>query len=218
MNRVKILAWAPAIAFAALCMYFAAGATPQTTTGGQTKAIVTATTAFLTTLSTAEREKVHFPFTPQKTATAARFARSNAGPGPGGVVGPHGAPGGPGGPGGRQGPGGGPGMGPPGGFVGEQYGQAVRSNFPVSDVPRPGLPLGSLSTAQPCICCGCCSAPRAIRRFSKSWSPIRPCEDSGTPFSSALTPTRWASSGNRASHRHKPFSTTGSTIWSGQRP
>jgi hypothetical protein len=33
-------------------------------------------------------------------------------------------------------------------FVGEQYGQAVWSNFPVSDVPRPGLALGSLSAMQ----------------------------------------------------------------------
>ena len=33
-------------------------------------------------------------------------------------------------------------------FLGEQYGQAVWSNFPVSDVPRPGLQLGSLNTEQ----------------------------------------------------------------------
>jgi len=39
-------------------------------------------------------------------------------------------------------------MGPPGGFVGEQYGQAVWSNYPVSDVLRPGLRLGSLSSSQ----------------------------------------------------------------------
>jgi len=39
-------------------------------------------------------------------------------------------------------------MGPGGGFIGEQYGQAVWSNFPVSDVPRPGLRMGSLSAAQ----------------------------------------------------------------------
>ena len=39
-------------------------------------------------------------------------------------------------------------MGPMGGFVGEQYGQAIWSNFPVSDVPRPGLRLGRLSAAQ----------------------------------------------------------------------
>jgi hypothetical protein len=39
-------------------------------------------------------------------------------------------------------------MGPFGGFVGEQYGAAVWSNFPVSDVPRPGLQLGSLNARQ----------------------------------------------------------------------
>ena len=33
-------------------------------------------------------------------------------------------------------------------FLGEQYGQAVWSNFPVSDVARPGVQLGSLSAAQ----------------------------------------------------------------------
>src|SRR5580692_2860885 len=33
-------------------------------------------------------------------------------------------------------------------FVGEQYGQAMWSDLPVSDVPRPGLRLGSLSAAQ----------------------------------------------------------------------
>ncbi|MDB5328335.1 MAG: hypothetical protein JWM57_3904, partial [Phycisphaerales bacterium] len=33
-------------------------------------------------------------------------------------------------------------------FVGEQYGQSTWSNFPVSDVPRPGLTLGSLNDTQ----------------------------------------------------------------------
>jgi hypothetical protein len=33
-------------------------------------------------------------------------------------------------------------------FIGEQYGQAVWSNYPVSDVPRPGLAMGGLSAAQ----------------------------------------------------------------------
>ena len=33
-------------------------------------------------------------------------------------------------------------------FVGEQYGQAVWSNYPVSDVLRPGVQLGSLSAKQ----------------------------------------------------------------------
>jgi Protein of unknown function (DUF3500) len=123
VNRIKT--WV--LAFAAFCMLFSSGATPQTTNAGQTKAIVTVASAFLSSLSTDQREKVLFPFTPQKTATAAGFARSNAGRGPGG---------------------GGPRGGPGGGFAGEQYGQAVWSNFPVSDVPRPGLTLGSLSAPQ----------------------------------------------------------------------
>ncbi|MCJ2049470.1 DUF3500 domain-containing protein [Methylobacterium sp. J-070] len=33
-------------------------------------------------------------------------------------------------------------------MVGEQYGRAMWSNFPVSDVPRPGLRMGSLSEVQ----------------------------------------------------------------------
>ncbi len=33
-------------------------------------------------------------------------------------------------------------------FIGEKYGAAVWSNYPVDDVPRPGLRLGSLSSAQ----------------------------------------------------------------------
>jgi hypothetical protein len=33
-------------------------------------------------------------------------------------------------------------------MIGEQYGQAMWSNYPVSDVPRPGLTLGKLSSAQ----------------------------------------------------------------------
>ncbi len=33
-------------------------------------------------------------------------------------------------------------------FVGEQYGKAVWSNYPVSDVPRPGLQLGTMSETQ----------------------------------------------------------------------
>lgn len=84
----------------------------------ETHAIVTATEAFLDTLSADQRKKVEFPFTPQKTATLASFASDT------------------------------PGKGPVGGFTGERYGQAVWSNFPVTDVPRPGLRLGSMSAAQ----------------------------------------------------------------------
>jgi Protein of unknown function (DUF3500) len=134
------------------------------TATSQTQAIVTATSAFLRSLSVDQRQKVQFPFTPQKTATAARFARTGAsgrpgGPGRGGPMQGLGArPGTPGQENGQHpesgtGPGRGPGgsgMGPGSGFsfIGEQYGQAVWSNYPVSDVPRPGLRLGDLSGAQ----------------------------------------------------------------------
>jgi hypothetical protein len=116
MNKTNLLA--SALTVAALCGYFgwagnAPGATTQAAAGANTQAIVTATTAFLNSLSADQRNKVQFPFTPQKTA-AARFK--------GGMNGQM-------------------------NFVGEQYGKAVWSNFPVSDVPRPGLRLGSLSPA-----------------------------------------------------------------------
>lgn len=120
----------------------------------QTKAIVKATNTFLNSLSAEQRTKISFAFTQQKAAVAAKFARTNM-------------PGGPGGPpqgnGNKQSPpqGGGGGMPPQGrppngggkvgqfpGFIGEQYGQAVWSNYPVSDVPRPGLKLGSLTAPQ----------------------------------------------------------------------
>jgi hypothetical protein len=115
MNKFRLLAWAPALAPVALCLYFASRATPQAATDGQTKEIVAAASVFLNSLDASQRAKVQFTFTPQKTATAAKFK---------------------GGMGGRM------------TFVGEQYGQAVWSNFPVSDVPRPGLTLGSLTPAQ----------------------------------------------------------------------
>lgn len=127
-------------AILALGGYRVATAQQATATNAQTRAIVQATDAFLTSLDASRREKVQFPFTPQKIATMATFARTGGGGrGPGGREGR-----GPGGPGRQGGPGGG---GMPG-FVGERYGQAVWSNFPVSDVPRPGLTLGSLSKAQ----------------------------------------------------------------------
>lgn len=119
MNKITLLA--PALAFVVLCTFAgraghaASAITTQTATDAQTQTIVAATTAFLNSLSAAQRERAQFPFAPQNTATAAKFK--------GGI-------------GGRM------------TFVGEQYGQAVWSNFPVSDVPRPGLTLGSLSAAQ----------------------------------------------------------------------
>ena len=135
--------------------------------GMQTAKVMEAANAFLHTLSAEQRGKVSFPFTPQKTGVLARSHRAaDGGVAPGAPAGkgntrggppskgePHGplpgddrqrpshGGGGPGGPGGF-------GQGSPGGFVGEQYGQAVWSNYPVSDVLRPGLRLGSLTATQ----------------------------------------------------------------------
>jgi Protein of unknown function (DUF3500) len=124
---------------------------------GQTRAVVNATAAFLASLSAGQRQNVQFAFTPHNVGEKAPFHRTADGgvaPGaPAGVQGHPGGPGpGPGGPGFQGGagsrPGGGAGMGPPGGFIGEQYGRAVWSNYPVSDVPRPGLRLGTLTAPQ----------------------------------------------------------------------
>ena len=135
----------------------------------QTRAVVDAASAFLGSLRADQRQKVQFAFTPQKLGANAPFHRTTdggvapgapaggqqagaggAGRGPGGPIRQGRGPGGPGGPGGKQGgPGGGGfGGGPPGGFIGEQYGQAVWSNYPVSDVLRPGLRLGTLTAPQ----------------------------------------------------------------------
>ena len=52
-------------------MFCSTGASPQATADGETKAIVAATTAFVNSLSAAQREKIQFPFTPEKIAKAA---------------------------------------------------------------------------------------------------------------------------------------------------
>ena len=172
MNRVKALAWSPAIVVAVSCLYFAAGAMPQAPIADQTKAVVSATTAFLDSLHTDQRGKVQFPFTIQKTGKAATFSRSDAGRGPGG--GDAGRRGG-----GRQGPG--------GGFVGEQYGLAVWSNYPVSDVPRPGLTLGSLTASQREAAMHLLQAVLSSKGYQKVLEIMgsdQALSDSGTPFAS----------------------------------
>ena len=162
---------ASALSVGALCgylgtVYATAKGVQQADAAAQTKQVAQAATALLNTLSVEQRQKVAFDFIPQKTAVIARFRRtSDGGVAPGaptadaGMKVPSGAPQGNAagsqqmGPpnGGKPGVGrGGPGFGqgPPGGFVGEQYGKAVWSNYPVSDVLRPGLRMGSLSGAQ----------------------------------------------------------------------
>jgi hypothetical protein len=73
MNKFRLLAWAPALAPVGLCLYFASRATPQAATDGQTKEIVAAASVFLNSLDASQRAKVQFTFTPQKTATDAKF-------------------------------------------------------------------------------------------------------------------------------------------------
>jgi Protein of unknown function (DUF3500) len=138
-------------------------AVESSSSGSQTRAVVDATNSFLASLSGDQRHEVQFAFAPQKLGTNAPFHRTADGgvapgaPAGGQTVGSGGPGRGPGGPGGRGqgptggqkgGPGGGAGLGPPGGFIGEQYGQAVWSNYPVSDVLRPGLRLGTLTAPQ----------------------------------------------------------------------
>lgn len=139
----------------------------------QTQAILAAAQAFLSSLGADQRAKVQFSFTPGQFATSANFGRPGGMGGPPGGGprgdgprgGPGGGPGGPGGgPGGMRGgppggapggrgpegkpPGDGPGKGTFAGLVGEKYGDAMWSNFPVGDVPRPGLQLGDLTVPQ----------------------------------------------------------------------
>jgi hypothetical protein len=127
-------------------------------TASPTPMVVSAVTSFLSALTVEQRAKVQFSFTPQKAATMAMFARSGS-PGLGGRgdAGGRGDTAGHGrGDGGRGDAGrGDAGRGARGGrgggfagFVGEKYGDAVWSNFPVSDVPRPGLQLGELVPGQ----------------------------------------------------------------------
>jgi hypothetical protein len=145
------------IVAAALCAVFAAIPASPSATDIQAETIVAATRSFLNSLRAEQRHKVQFPFTPQKTATAAKFSRN------------------------------GPGKGPPGGFVGEKYGEAVWSNYPVSDVPRPGLPLGSLNTAQREAAMHVLQvllSPRGYQKVLEIMGSDQALSDGGTPFTS----------------------------------
>jgi Protein of unknown function (DUF3500) len=200
MRKITILAGFPALALVVSFLYFATEALPQGTAANQTNSIVTATTAFLNSLSPEQREKILFPFVLEKTATAAKFARTGGrgpgGPGAGGN-GPGGGARGPGDPGrggggsggDRKGPGGGPGGGAGFGFVGEQYGKAVWSNYPVSDVPRPGLTLGSLSPAQresETQMMQVLLSAKGYQKVLETMGSDQALSDAGTPFSSGV--------------------------------
>ena len=135
MKKLVVAAFVLAVTGAFVGVRSILGTTTEApATDRQTRAAVDSATTFLKSLNANQRQQVEFAFTPQKFGTNAPFHRTPDG----GVA--AGAPAGP--------TKGGPGMGPPGGFVGERYGLAVWSNYPVSDVPRPGLRLGSLTNTQ----------------------------------------------------------------------
>ncbi|MFT8719439.1 DUF3500 domain-containing protein [Acetobacter sp.] len=113
-------------------------ATGATVSVKTTHEVVKAAQSFLTSLDSQSRSKVQFPFVAQKFGVLARFRRSAPDQPALPVTDAQAAA-----PMKR-----GPGMGPPGGFIGEQYGAAVWSNYPVSDVPRPGLQMGQLTQEQ----------------------------------------------------------------------
>jgi Protein of unknown function (DUF3500) len=160
MKKLVLLSLAPVLAV--VCGYFVAtadtsGAAPKRTKNAEMQAIEAATSDFLNSLGPAQREKVQFPFTAQKTATAAKFK---------------------GGMNGRM------------TFVGEQYGQAVWSNFPVSDVPRPGLTLGSLSVAQHDAAMHLLQvllSPKGYQKVLDIMGSDQALSESGTPFSSGAS-------------------------------
>jgi hypothetical protein len=135
MKKLVVVAFVLAVTGAFVGVRSVLGTTTEApATDRQTRAVVDSATTFLKSLNANQRQQVEFAFTSQKFGTNAPFHRTPDG----GVA--AGAPAGP--------TKGGPGMGPPGGFVGERYGLAVWSNYPVSDVPRPGLRLGSLTNTQ----------------------------------------------------------------------
>lgn len=125
MSKRPVSSTAVALALGvAAWLALAPGARAQTAPDAvaQTRAVVRAAKAFSASLSPAQREHALLAFAPEKAASLARFS-PNASPG-------------------------GPPKGPAGGFIGEKYGLAVWSNYPVSDVPRPGVRLGSLNATQ----------------------------------------------------------------------
>lgn len=70
-------------------------------------------------------------------------------------------------------------------FIGEQYGRAVWSNYPVSDVPRPGLTLGSLSAAQRAAAMNVLKvllSPEGYQKVTDIMDSDQVLSESGTPY------------------------------------
>jgi hypothetical protein len=74
-------------------------------------------------------------------------------------------------------------------FVGEQYGQSVWSNFPVSDVPRPGLRFGNLSSVQRKAAMQVLQVMLSLKGYRKVIDIMgsdQALSERGTPFASGI--------------------------------
>jgi len=160
----------------------------------QSAAIRTAALRFVRTLAPERYGRIIYPFPSHETPTLATFVRQGGPGGPGCPAGPHGfgepngsgmasGPSGPGGParsGGPSGPGG-------FGFIGEKYGQSIWTNFPVSDVPRPGLRMGELTSTEQSGVHGLLKAvlsPMGYQKVLDIMAADQELADEGTPYAS----------------------------------
>lgn len=74
-------------------------------------------------------------------------------------------------------------------FEGEQYGRAVWSNYPVSDVPRPGLRLGQLTTPQRAAALHVLEvvlSPMGYRKVRDIMDADQRLSESGTPYDAGV--------------------------------
>lgn len=148
----------------------------------QSETIRTAASLFVRTLASERQARIIYPYPSHETPTMAKFARKGGPGGPGGPGRPDGS-GGPGDPGSHVGP-----SGPGGfGFVGEKYGQSMWTNFPVSDVPRPGLRMGELTVAERDAAHGLLKAvlsPMGYQKVLDIMAADQTLADEGTPYAS----------------------------------
>ena len=166
-------------------------ATQSSVVSEQSDAIRTAASRFVRTLEPERQARIFYPFPSHETPTMARFTREGgpggpgasgapAGPGRSGGPGDLGVPGGPSGPAGPGGPGG-------FAFVGEKYGQSVWTNFPVSDVPRPGLRMGELTVTERDAAHGLLKvvlSPMGYQKVLDIMAADQTLDDAGTPYAS----------------------------------
>jgi len=74
-------------------------------------------------------------------------------------------------------------------FVGERFGEAVWTNFPVSDVPRPGLRLGDMDAAQRAAAMDALRtllSPEGYRKVVDIMDSDQHLAESGTPYAPGI--------------------------------